>query len=113
MIKQQKIGLISAKEAYDFTKKSDMIFIDLRSPQEFEESHIGRAFLLTMEQIEDGNYILAKEYNYILYCNRGGISMQAAADMADGETEIYTLVGGMEEYEIFLRSLVDRKEAKL
>lgn len=113
MVKRQKIVMISAKEAFDFAKEKDVIFIDLRSPEEFKEGHIGRAFLLSVGQIEDNNYCLAREYKYILYCNRGGVSMQAAALMADGEAEIYTLVGGMEEYEIFLRSLVDRKEAKL
>lgn len=106
-------GLMSAKEAAANVMKEDVIFIDLRSREEFEAGHIGDAFCLARKQIEAGNYCLALGYSYILYCNHGGVSMQAAALIADGEVPVFTLVGGFAEYEIFMRSLVDRKQGKL
>jgi len=106
-------GLMSAKDAAMNIMKKDMIFVDLRSREEFWEGHIGNAFCMTVEQIEAGDYYLANEYGYILYCNHGGVSMQAAALIADGEVPVFTLVGGFSEYEIFMRSLVDRKQGKL
>lgn len=106
-------GLMSAKDAVFNIMKKDMVFVDLRSREEFKEGHIGNAFCLTMEQIEAKDYYLAKEYGYILYCNHGGVSMQAAALIADGEVPVFSLVGGFSEYEIFMRSLVDRKQGKL
>lgn len=109
----QSFGLISAKDVNKYTSRQDIIFIDLRDREEYEEGHIGRAFHLTIEQIEANDYCLAKEYGYILYCNHGGVSMQAAAFLSDGEVQVCSLVGGFEEYEIFMRSLVDRKRGKL
>ena len=106
-------GLMSAKDAVFNIMKKDMVFVDLRSREEFEKGHIGRAFCLTLEQIEAKDYYLSKEYRYILYCNHGGVSMQAAALIADGEVPVFSLVGGFSEYEIFMRSLVDRKQGKL
>lgn len=105
--------MISAKDVMKYTSRQDTVFIDLRSREEYEEGHIGRAFHLTIGQIRINDYCLAKEYSYILYCNHGGVSMQAAALLADGEVPVFTLVGGFEEYEIFMRSLVDRKRGKL
>lgn len=109
----KKVKIISAKNIPEYEKMSDIMFIDLRTREEFEMGHIGKAFCLSLEQIEDNDYCLASDYRYILYCNRGGASMHAAALMADGDAEVYTLAGGMDEYEIFLRSLVDRKRTKL
>ena len=106
-------GLMSAKDAVLNIEKDDIVFVDLRSREEFLEAHIGNACHLGLEQIEAGDYYLAKEYGYILYCNHGGVSMQAAMLIADGEIPVFTLVGGFSEYEIFMRSLVDRKQAKL
>lgn len=110
---EQGFKLISAKDVLEYVSKQDTIFIDLRSREEFEERHIGRAFHLPIEQIETKDYCLAKGYRYILYCNHGGVSMQAATLLVNGEVAIFTLVGGIEEYEIFMRSLVDRKHGKL
>ncbi len=110
---EQGFKLISAKDVSEYISKQDTIFIDIRSREEFEERHIDRAFHLPIERIETKDYCLAKEYRYILYCNRGGVSMQAAMLLANGEVPIFTLVGGIEEYEIFMRSLVDRKQGKL
>lgn len=112
-MKGQGFELISVKAVLDYADKPDVIFIDLRSREEFEEGHIGKAFCLPLEQIEAGDYCLAREYHYVLYCNHGGVSMQAAALLADSGVPIFTLVGGFEEYEIFMRSLVDRKHGKL
>jgi len=113
LVRQQMFELISAKDVEDYISQKDTVFVDLRSRREFEEGHIEGAFCLSMEQIKSGNYFLAKEYVYVLYCNHGGVSMQAAALIANGEVLIFTLVGGFEEYEKFMRSLVDRKQVKL
>ena len=109
----QGFKLISAKDVLAYVSRQDTIFIDLRSREEFEEKHIGRAFHLPIERIEAEDYCLAREYSYILYCNHGGVSMQAATFLGGGEVPVFTLVGGVEEYEIFMRSLVDRKQGKL
>ena len=110
---ERKFKLISARNVLEYISRPDIFFIDLRSREEFKEGHIGRAFCLSIEQIKEEDYCLIREYGYILYCNHGGVSMQAAALLANGEVPIYTLVGGMEEYDIFMRSLVDRKQGKL
>ena len=109
----QGFKLISAKDVLNYISRPDTIFIDLRSRKEFEEGHIGRAFHLPIEQIEAEDYCLVMEYSYILYCNHGGVSMQAATLLAGSKMPVFTLVGGFEEYEIFMRSLVDRKQGKL
>lgn len=113
IVTRQGFEIISAKKAFEHSGREDIIFIDLRSREEFEERNMGNAFCLRNEQIEAGDFWLAKEYGYVLYCNRGGASMRAAKILGTGEVPIYTLAGGMEEYEIFMRSLVDRKRGKL
>lgn len=110
---QQGVELISVKDIFRYLRRPDIIFVDLRDREEFLQGHIDRAFCLSIEQIENGDFLLAKEYGYVMYCDRGGVSMHAVLLLRDSEVPVYSLAGGMEEYEIFMRSLVDRKRGKL
>jgi rhodanese-related sulfurtransferase len=82
------------KEMLDST--SDLVIIDVRTLEEYEEGHISGAFLLPFDQIKEvtaaktigGN----KNRTVVVYCRTGRRSEIAAATLASlGYTKIFDL----------------------
>ena len=74
----------SAADSSAQTPVSDLVVIDVRSPQEFAEGHVQGALNLDLNSGEfqaamDG---LDPDANYALYCRSGNRSGQAAAMLA-------------------------------
>jgi rhodanese-related sulfurtransferase len=98
----QVIKDISVKEVYDLIGKNkdnqDFIIIDVRTPQEFSNEHIGNALNLDYysEKFRDELNKLDKEKTYLIYCRSGNRSGKALSIMKELTfREVYNMLGGV------------------
>ena len=89
--------LVSAKEVDRYAFKNEYVIIDIRSPQEFREKHIKGAVCIPYERLSQQAKLL-KNRTLILYCDRGGLSMKAAKELAEQGFSVKSVVGGIESY---------------
>ncbi|MBD2484694.1 rhodanese-like domain-containing protein [Planktothrix sp. FACHB-1365] len=88
-----------------------VIFIDVRSPEEYEEDHIPNSILVPITEIEQGKGIekiqeIAKTYSIshiekptlILYCQLGPRSIKAYQKLENTGLNLVVLQGGMTDW---------------
>jgi len=86
--------------------KEDIILLDVRTPEEYKEVHLGNAILLPVQELsaqslaDIGLGENAKDKEIIIYCRSGARSKTAYAIMKSlGYTNIKSVVGGMVHWE--------------
>lgn len=91
---------ISAEEAYEFMKSDseakDVVVLDVRTQQEFEDSHIPDAILIPDYEIEEAveEKIKDKESIVLVYCRSGRRSENAAKELIKlGYNQVYDFGG--------------------
>ena len=92
---------ISAQEALRMMEEENVIILDVRTLEEFEEGFIEGAILLPYYDIWDkGEETLPdKDQIILIYCRRGRRSAIAARTLIDmGYTRVYDF-GGIDEWE--------------
>lgn len=87
---------IPAKEL-DRWVQQGWIVIDLRPPEEYWERHIKGAVNIPYEELEE-RFSFPREQKFILYCERGSVSMAAARELASRNYQVKTVVGGIRAY---------------
>ena len=81
-----QIETISAKMLDYYVERSDAVIIDLRDPVSY------------FEKKQDQRYRFPKDKILILYCDRGGASMQAARSLARAGCRTRSVIGGFAAY---------------
>jgi hydroxyacylglutathione hydrolase len=79
-------------------KKSEVIMIDVRQPDEFtgELGHIPGAELLVLDTLPDHMSKISKDKTVVFVCRSGGRSARATAfALMNGYKEVYNMMGGM------------------
>ncbi|MGN0400507.1 MAG: rhodanese-like domain-containing protein [Blautia sp.] len=93
---------ISAHELDLFCRKKNALIIDLRSHEEFAESHYRGAVNIPYEELEDWEKVqtekLPKEKILVLYCDRGSASLMAARELMKKGYRVKSVVGGIRAY---------------
>ncbi len=88
-----KFETITTNEALDLIEKGAKV-IDVRTIEEYNESHIKGAINIPLNEIDSISY--DKNDTLILYCASGVRSTKAANTLADmGYTSLYNLDGGL------------------
>ena len=90
----QKIDAQQAKEMMD--SSSDLILLDVRTQEEYDESHIKGALLIPDYEISDkaGELLADKEATILIYCRSGRRSALAAQALSDlGYSSVYDFGG--------------------
>ncbi|MFP4531479.1 MAG: rhodanese-like domain-containing protein [Desulfobacterales bacterium] len=86
-------------QAYLASKnEKDFLLVDVRQPQEYEQTHIPGASLMPLSDFESRLFELPSDKELIFYCKSGNRSQMAAmlADEAEiTEKPIYHLAGGI------------------
>ena len=85
---------INLSELYELEKKGAII-VDVRSPQEYNESHIDGAILIPEYDIKNKaeNILWNKEEIIVTYCSTGQRSKRAKEKLSDmGYKNVYTLI---------------------
>lgn len=99
-----------AETAYERMEAQDVLVIDVREPDEFEEGHLPGAINIprgTLEGAADPNYkhrderlCNAHARTLLLYCQSGGRSAMATATLKEmGFDRAFNLAGGIEVWE--------------
>ena len=100
---QRTISLnVSPGDAYAIMQNSsDSVIIDVRTPQEYQSSHLEGA--KNMDYYSDGFLgnltLLDKNRTYIIYCRtgiRGGMALEMMRDL--GFKEVYNIIGGITQW---------------
>ena len=86
-------------EAYNIYKNEEMIILDVRTEQEYEEGHIPGSILMPLQELENRLEELSIEEKYLIVCRSGSRSAQASGILvANGFKHITNMQGGMLEW---------------
>ena len=101
--KKNKMKNITSNELIDKLETDENAFLlDVRSEEEYEESHIPDSKLLNIRNPQlfmDGLKDLDKSKNYYVYCHSGVRSVQACQVMKSfGFENLNNLLGGISEW---------------
>lgn len=102
-----QLEMISSEMLDGYVERREGIIIDLRTPEEYNISHIRGAVNVPYDEVEK-LALYPKGQKLILYCDRGGASLSAAKDLARKGFRTYSLNGGMLGYKG--RNLIGRKQ---
>ncbi len=93
----QTINLDKAKQMIE--ENPEVIVLDVRTLEEFNEGHIPNALLYPVQEIETRLTELDKEKTYIVVCRSGNRSRTASNILAEnGFKHIYNTSGGMSQW---------------
>lgn len=92
-----QIETISAKMLDYYVGRRDAFIIDLRVPQEYKAGHIRGAVNVPYETLDDYQGF-PKDKLLILYCDRGGASLDAAKRLVKQGYQTRSVIGGMQAY---------------
>ena len=96
------INLTSDELIEKLKKDKNSYLLDVRTDEEFEDSHIPDSKLLNIRDprlFMDGIQKLDKNKNYYVYCHSGVRSAQACKIMQSfGFENLYNLLGGISEW---------------
>ena len=72
------VEIVRCKDAAAYLGRSDVMIVDLRSPEQFLMQHVPDAYNLQMDKIEAWMYRLPKDRLILFYCDHGNYSLMAA-----------------------------------
>lgn len=89
---------ISAKDVDNYIGKDNVQIIDLREPEEYKEGHIPTSINIPFREFENKMNQLSISGEFILYCDRGNLSLLLARDLSKEGYQMKTIYGGMRAY---------------
>ena len=92
---------ISAQAAQEMITNGDVLILDVRTKQEFEDGHIKGALNIDIRESDFMTQIekLDRSKNYIIHCKSGGRSAVALEKIKDmGFSTMYHMNGGIIEW---------------
>lgn len=86
---------ISAAKAKEMMESQDVIIVDVRTQEEYNEGYIPNAILIPNESIVgEPEALMDKDATILVYCRSGNRSAQAAKKLVDlGYTNVYDFGG--------------------
>ncbi len=93
-----QIETISAKMLDYYVERQDAVLIDLRTPADYREGHVATAVNVPYEQWETFTGF-PKDKMLVLYCDRGGASLDVARKLAKKGYEVRSVIGGFLAYQ--------------
>lgn len=89
---------IAAKSLESYMKTNRYILVDLRDYYEYRNGHIPGAVHIPYEELEGHTARLSKSNKYILYCDRGNVSMLLARELCEQGYTVLNIYGGINAY---------------
>ena len=90
---------ISVEEARKKLDAGQSVFVDVRDPGSFAAAHVPGALLLSDANVQEFVTKTDKKKPVVVYCYHGHTSQGAAAYLMDqGFQEVYSVMGGFEEW---------------
>ena len=92
-----EIETISAREMDYYIFDRRYLLVDVRKPADYRKMHIRGAVCIPYERLLQSMRGLGNTVP-ILYCDRGGLSMQAARELKEHGYRAISVVGGIQAY---------------
>lgn len=90
---------IPVEEAHRILESGKAIFVDVRDAGSYQSAHVPGALHLSDDNIQDFVAKTDKSKPVVCYCYHGNTSQGAAAYLMDqGFKEVYSVMGGFEEW---------------
>ena len=91
-------GVVSAETAAELAGRADVVVIDVRTPEEFDEGHLEGATRIGIADADFRDQLdgLDREANYLVYCrsdNRSGQAVEVMREM--GFENVWDMDGGI------------------
>lgn len=94
-----QIETISAKMLDYYVGRRDALIIDLREREQYQAGHVATAVNIPYgEWEEQRKFSFPRDKILILYCDRGGASLDAARKLAKRGYRTRSVIGGFEAY---------------
>ncbi len=90
--------VITVIEAKEQEAKENNMVLDIRPAEYYQDYHIPEAVNIPYDKVEEGNYCLPDEYNYLVYCEHGTQSMTAGRILEADQFQAMPVIGGMTAY---------------
>ena len=96
---------INAQSAKELIDSGSVFLVDVRTPEEFNESHIDGAILRPLQELENPQMLetiietLPKDKPILVYCRSGRRSAVASNILIKSGFVVYNLEGGIIEWE--------------
>lgn len=91
------IDTISAEDLDSYIGRKDVVIIDLRENEMYENSHLKTAVNIPYEKLEECRKFSKKKL-LVLYCQRGSSSLFAARELMKMGYRVKSVVGGIRCY---------------
>lgn len=90
---------LTGEEADMLMTSGNVVIVDVRDRDSYEESHIENAIYLSMPELQNFIATVDRNKSILVYCYHG-ISSQSVAQhlIEQGFSEVYSLVGGFEAW---------------
>lgn len=88
------VKFIGASELEEYARKPDVVFVDLREGSAYERKHLRGAISMPYEIFLARYSTLPRKNTYVLYCDRGALSVLAASVMENAGYRCVSLAGG-------------------
>lgn len=90
---------VTAEEAKELIDNKEVMILDVRTPEEYEEGHIPTATLIPLQELENRLNELDPSESYLIVCRSGNRSGQASEILtANNFDSIYNMTGGMNSW---------------
>lgn len=92
---------ISAKQAKELIdKEKDVIVVDVRTKEKYNEVHIKGANLIPVQEFEQNMHKIPKDKKVLVHCGSGNSSSKACVILkGKGLKELYHMKGGIREWQ--------------
>ena len=95
-----KASLLLADVKKLMAERKDLLLIDVRVPQEFDQGYIEGSRNVPFIDLMEGRHALPKDKPLLLICSIGGRSFAAVQLLQEkGYTEVYNLDGGLKAWQ--------------
>lgn len=90
---------ISSDEAKELIDNKEVVVLDVRTPEEYQDGHIPNALLIPLQELENKLNDLDKDEPYLVVCRSGNRSTQASEILTSNSfAEIYNMTDGMNSW---------------
>ena len=90
---------VTVQQAKDLINQEDVVVLDVRTPEEYNEGHIPNATLIPVQELENRLGELDKNTAYLVVCRSGNRSVTASEILVEnGFKKVKNMEGGMNRW---------------
>lgn len=89
---------VRLSEAISYIGKNDVLFVDLRDPEDYQEGHFRGAVNIPYDRLEKEKKRLWGYQRIFFYCDRGNLSLMACRDMKRNGYPAVGIWGGVHAF---------------